>query len=438
MKKIYPYILLLACLIINSCSSDYDYSSNINLDEIAFITLKTSNANKRVFGNEETVSFQLINDLNQEDISNGATFSIDGESILGNQYSFQETGLHTVQASINGIQSNSIEINIVDGNYIFIEENKALRGQEVLFKSFRANGSEITSESTFIVNNTSLTGNTFQTNETGTYEVISQYQGDTSNPESFTVFAPKRKVALEDYTGDWCGWCPRVLLVVDEVTAITDDVVVLAIHKNDDMEFSQADDLIESFNVGSSLPKLRANRTENINVIQDAQIPNAVQNIVSQAGTEVSSAIAINTKLSNNILNVEVNLLSEDNLPSNYKLAVYLYQDGMIFPQTNYYNTIEGSEWYQAGDPIEDFVHNHVLEASLTNNILGDEIGSTSAYQVSSKSFNNINLASYEYSQNDYTFDPTHFGVAVFLVDENNNAITAQSVKAGQNVDFDE
>ncbi|MAN26083.1 MULTISPECIES: Omp28-related outer membrane protein [Mesonia] len=438
MKKKFIYLIVFIGLIFSSCSSDYDYSTDIDTNEISFVTLTTNEEDKRIFGNEETVTFHLINDSNNSDVSDAATFYIDGESILGNEFIFEETGTYTISANINDIQSNSLEIEIVGSNYVIVDSPKVLKGQTINFKSYSVNGSDITLESTFIVNNTPISGSEFQNNQTGMYNVKALYQGSNSNTANFKIFSLKNKVVLEDYTGDWCGWCPRVLLVVDEVKEVTDDVVVLAIHKNDVMESSQADALIDAFNVGASLPKLRANRTENINVIQDSQIPNAVQNITSQAGIEISVGLAINTKLNGNNLNVEVQILSEENLPSNYRLAVYLYQDNLVFPQTNYYNDIEGSKWYQQGEHIEDFVHNHVLETSLTNNILGDEIPTVSSYTVSSKNFGSIDLSGYAHYENGNTFDPNNFGVAVFLVDENNTAINAQAVKAGESIDFDE
>ncbi|MFD2432475.1 Omp28-related outer membrane protein [Mesonia maritima] len=291
-----------------------------------------------------------------------------------------------------------------------------------------------------MVNNNPISGNEFSNEESGIYSVKATYQGNTSTPTDFEIFTPKRKVALEDYTGTWCGWCPRVLLLIEEVEDVTENIVPIAIHNEDKMVFSTEQEVNwrEAFEIGISLPKLRANRTDNISVIQDSQIPSAVDYITSMAGSETNNTIAIDTKLSRDKLKVNVKLLSEEGLNSSHKLAIYLYQDGLIYDQHNYYNTVEGSRWFGEGDPIENFTHNHVLEASLTENLLGDNIESISAYQTWNRTLPTVDLSSYADTANGNTFDPKRFGVAVFLVDENNTAINAQSVKAGENVDFDE
>src|SRR5690606_31006157 len=104
------------------------------------------------------------------------------------------------------------------------------------------------------------------------FEVYAVYEGEESNTATFEVFIPKRKVVLEDYTGDWCGWCPRALLVVDEVQQVTDDVVVLSIHVNDVMEFPQYQQLFDMFDINSALPRLYMNRTQNIAINSDSDI----------------------------------------------------------------------------------------------------------------------------------------------------------------------
>ena len=121
MKKKFIYLIVFIGLIFSSCSSDYDYSTDIDTNEISFVTLTTNEEDKRIFGNEETVTFHLINDSNNSDVSDAATFYIDGESILGNEFIFEETGTYTISANINDIQSNSLEIEIVGSNYVIVD-----------------------------------------------------------------------------------------------------------------------------------------------------------------------------------------------------------------------------------------------------------------------------------------------------------------------------
>ena len=150
---------------------------------------------------------------------------------------------------------------------------------------------------------------------------------------------------------------------------------------------------------------------------------------------EAQTSIAIQTQLNGTQLSVQTKIISENGLPSSYKQVVYLFQDGLIFPQVNYYVNTEGSPWYGLGNPIPDFVHNEVWETSLTN-IFGDPIASTAAFEEYTVSYAPVNLSSYGHTTTPNTFNPERFGVIVMLVDETNSAVNAQYVKAGQSVNF--
>jgi hypothetical protein len=61
-----------------------------------------------------------------------------------------------------------------------------------------------------------------------------------------------------------------------------------------------------------------------------------------------------------------------------YRLTVYLIEDdvtgtGYGYDQRNYYNTDPESPFYNLGDPIEGYEHNHTLRAILSES-LGDAI----------------------------------------------------------------
>lgn len=435
-RHIFILLSIISGLLI-ACSADYDYSPNINTEDLSFITLSSS-ANEGTIGVNQEVKFMVTSDnsLDNNDITSIATIYINNEPIQQDKYTFNQNGTYLIEAKIDNITSNQLNIKVANGDYyITTSPEEAIIGQEVTFNLYNNAGENLTETATFTVNNSSISSNKYTSTENGTHQINTTINNNVVSA-SFNVFTPKRKIALEDYTGDWCGWCPRVLLVVDQVYELTDDVVVLAIHKNDDMEASITDHLITSFNVGAALPKLRANRTENISVIQDSSIPEAVNYITNIAGTETNTAIQIETKLSGDNLKVTTELISTETLPNSYKLAVYLYQDGLIYDQANYYNTLEGNPWYNQGNPIENFTHNHVLETNITENSLGDNIETTPAFTSYTKEFPPINLANFAHTDNGNTYDPSRFGVAVFLVDENNNALNAQSVKAGKKVEF--
>lgn len=418
-------------LLIHSCSNDYSDNVANTLNSLVL----TVNVEGNVIGVGQSVTFTVEgNDSN--DYTNQSEIYANNSSINGSDYLFTEVGEVTFHATYNGLTSNSLVFSAVDQNYVTISHTQILREQTVTFGYYDVSGTDLTEEAIFYVNGNAISGNTFSSPQAGDFEVYADYEGLISESQSFSVFIPRKKVALDDYTGTWCGWCPRVLNVVDLIEDETDDVVVMAIHVNDEMQFPDYQQLFDYFNISTALPRLYLDRSENVTVLSDNDIPGAVAAFLDEAGSPISTSIAINTTLVDNNLSVTVKLLSEEAIPASNKLVVYLYQDGLIYDQTNYYNNIEGSIWYQMGNPIPDFVHNHVLEASITN-IFGNNVTATPAFEEYSVSFNPINLSTYGHTDNGNTFDPSRFGIAVYLVDENSHSINAQKVKAGESVGFE-
>ena len=75
---------------------------------------------------------------------------------------------------------------------------------------------------------------------------------------------------------------------------------------------------------------------------------------------------------------MEVHAGFNSTLNGDYKLTVYLIEDGVTgtgygYDQRNYYDTDSESPFYNLGDPIEGYEHNHTLRAVLSES-LGDPI----------------------------------------------------------------
>lgn len=417
-------------LLIVACSADYlsnraQYLSAISLQ---------ANVESSTIGIEQTLELSVIGD-DGEDYTSQSVISVNGEPIQGATYSFMEGGEYVFTATYLDYNSNSLTFNVVSERFIVVDKSKALRNQTVEFKLLNPDGTDASDEAEFYVNEALIEGTTFSSNQTGIYTVYAVYDNGVSQSEelSFEIFIPRRKVVYEDYTGTWCGWCVRVTTAVQLLNQLSDDVVILAIHNNDPMAFSGESQLAAQFGV-QGYPAARINRTVVAPNPEDGEA--SIQLALAHAGEETDLSIAINTNLSGNNLAVEVKLMSENPIPSSYRLVVYLYQNGLIFPQANYYNGVASSPWYQMGNPISDFVHDDVLESSYTN-IFGDPIPATNAFEVYSRTFSAVNLSQFGHTTAPNTFDPARFGVAVYVVDENNNALNAQHVKAGQSVNFE-
>ena len=299
----------------------------------------------------------------------------------------------------------------------------SLQNQDIPFKIINEQDEDVTSLATFYVNGEAITGSSFTSNVIGDFEVYGVYIQDgveiTTNTESFSVIIPKRKVVVEDYTGTWCGFCPRVSAALHSLEEETDNITVVAIHETansfpDPMHFNQVQLLKDAFNV-EGFPAARINRTV------DWQTPHPNSDVTSIAGLDTNLAIAINSELTGNELLVQVNVVYEEGSNLGDKLVVYLVEDGIINDQVNYYNDDTTSPFYQMGDPIPDFVHNEVLRNSLSS-LLGDNIPSTPALTEYITSFT-IDIPSNYVTEN--------LSVIAMVVDENNLAKNSQFAHIG-------
>ncbi|WP_299111235.1 Omp28-related outer membrane protein [uncultured Winogradskyella sp.] len=294
----------------------------------------------------------------------------------------------------------------------------SLRNQEIPFKIINEAGVDVTALATFYVDGEPIDGSIFSSSTIGEFEVYGVYMEDgveiTTNTEPFSVIIPKRKVVIEDYTGTWCGFCPRVAGAISDLHEITDDITVVAIHETansfpDPMHFDQVQLLKDIFGV-EGFPAARVNRSNNW------PMPHPISDVTSMAGLDTNLSIALNSELTGNELLVQVNVVYEEGSVQGDKLVVYLIENGIIYGQVNYYNQDTTSPFYNMGDPIPDFEHNEVLRKSLSS-LLGDTIPSTEALNEYITSFT-INLPS------EYVRD--NLSVVAMVVDSNNEAKNSQ------------
>ena len=121
-------------------------------------------------------------------------------------------------------------------------ENVAINN-EVTFQVLSDKNDVITSTCKFFVNDKEIVGNKYTPGEEGSFSVYATYNALKSNIKNFTASVEasnfKTNVLVEDYTGAWCGWCPRISQGIIDVHASTngDDVIAIAVHNGDSMTF---------------------------------------------------------------------------------------------------------------------------------------------------------------------------------------------------------
>lgn len=247
------------------------------------------------------------------------------------------------------------------------------------------------------------------------YEIVTQEDVTVTFPDinPATVY---RKMLVEEFTGHRCTNCPQGHQILENLhQQYGDTLVTVGIHygalaKPSGSLFSydfrtEAGDEIGDAYVIDAIPAAIMNRNDKTggwmrdqwaNVIRDidrSQVPAAVQ-LINEYNPDNMTLKA----------NVKVTLLQ--NYTNPLRIVIFLLEDGIVKPQK------DGSQ------DIEDYVHNHVLRAALTdpfgfslaNNKLDWSSRDTETYAVS------IKMA-------DTDWTPENCSVVAFLYDPINNDV---------------
>lgn len=182
------------------------------------------------------------------------------------------------------------------------------------------------------------------------------------NPENPSNPAPvsllfEKNVLLEQYTGTWCGYCPRAVGQIEDLLKADYKVVHIAFHLSDEMSYSSNASLFQSFGF-TGVPTVHADRisvwTGNINTISSMHTP---ENL----------GLALNVTSSGTTVTANVKVKFGKQYSDALKLSVYLLTDNLSANQANYYNTDQSSKYYQKGSPITNFIHRNVMTKSGTD-----------------------------------------------------------------------
>jgi thiol-disulfide isomerase/thioredoxin len=378
---------------------------------------------------DQTVTFTATNNLG-ENVTASSTFFVNNVQITGNTYTTSTAGVYAVKTTNGSLNSAAINVTFtalaIPLTSITVTTNPATsvdKGSVVAFIATGNNGANLTSTSTFFVNGTQITGSTYQTTVAGTLDVYATHT--TSTPETFTAPTVQvvvnditnfnKRVLIEDFTGTWCGYCPRVAQAIDLVDAQTTDAVVVAIHRgNDPYNFAGSAALETQINL-TGYPTAMLNRTTTWAYPE----PNWVSQAVNlTTGTNPRLGLAMNTSVAGNAATVEVKVKFGKDF-SNLKLVVYAVEDNLIHDQTNY------TTYFGGGSTISAFEHDNVLRGVVSSDILGEAItGSTLNNTEYTKTFN-------------YTIpgavNTANVRFVAFVIDSTNKAVNSRAAGANEN-----
>jgi hypothetical protein len=235
----------------------------------------------------------------------------------------------------------------------------------------------------------------------------------------------QKRVLIEDFTGTWCGYCPRVAYGISKVYEQTTKAVAVAIHQKsgstDPYDFPGATPLLAQANV-TGFPTGMLNRTTTWDYPENANISQPKNMILNNVGL----GLAINSTVTNGNLNLDVKIKFAKDY-SNLRLVVYILEDNLSSTQANYTSNLYGTGNV---NPLVNFEQDHVLRACLTD-ILGDAITeATTNGQTITKNFN-INVPS-------NISNVANMNFVAFVIGSDNKAINVRGALSGENQAFEQ
>ena len=193
-----------------------------------------------------------------------------------------------------------------------------------------------------------------------------------------------QKALVEEFTGEWCGYCPDGALSLRDVEADHPGKAIGAsIHDNDPFSMASGMNLETIFDVASlGWPSGMVNRVAQggTPLMDRGQWGGAVG--MQLANTAVCGLAMSSFITGADTLHVEVHCGFNTTLSGDYRVTVYLEEDDVpAIAQHNYYNTPgnvspDNTELNNIGDPIANWFHDDVVRKVLTAD-LGDVIPSS-------------------------------------------------------------
>jgi len=432
MKKRNFLNILLVCftVLVSSCGG----SSSEETPEVKATSIKiTSNTVEIDLG--ETLSFTVKDNLDVN-LTSTASIYFNNSVISGSTYTPTEDGVFAIRAEYEGMISPSIYVKVnaletLSSIVVSSSDNEILMGDTVTLSAIGNEGTDFTNESIFSVDGVEISGNTYTPSKRGNEKITGTYGGFDSN-EVILMTGYKQKVLIEDYTGTWCGYCPRVAYGIELVQDDIDTAVPVAIHRGSTDSSSGSYDpynypakALEDYIGLSGYPTAMINRKiswsypepSNVNQVK-YKVEIGGQQKVNNLGIKIESILAGNT------LDIVVNTGTISDL-NGERLVVYILENGLKFNQANY------TTYYGGQSVLLDFTHDNVLRQVPTD-LFGDAITSdelnatTNTYE---KTFSIDLTASIENKDN--------LDVVAFIVNTSGEVVNVQVSKIGETKDFE-
>lgn len=226
--------------------------------------------------------------------------------------------------------------------------------------------------------------------DTGTNPYVKTNNGGGGTPPAADPLAEvgslpadyTKKVVLEEFTGEWCGWCPEGAQVMkDNIAANPGKVIGIAVHDGDPMEIPSYNSWIKTLTGVTGFPNGSVDRED---ATGRGSWTGQITNNLTQAA---DLGLAMVTKRNGDMVDVKVFVGYKSSIPAGSMLTVAVIENDVPQSapgaQSNYSSTVVvDANW----------THSHVLRGLATANE-GDAIDLTSSKKYTIVEFKNVDLS---------------------------------------------
>lgn len=239
---------------------------------------------------------------------------------------------------------------VVEGTYTFKEA----------FRKYDTSTCEIE----FPVNKTAdITSLTFNINKVNN-ERNGATLGSCNIPFTFISKFATRKVVVEDFTGMWCGWCPRGIAAMEYMQKnYPESFIGIAAHDGDALKCPDYGYVLATYR---GRPYVLMNRTTRINSF----VPKSELERERDAGADMDVDIsAVWDEGKNKISITSITTFRLDISEGNYALAYVLTEDGMTSTSWGQNNNFAGDMTLKGvSEEAEFFMNNYQTVYNMKNN----------------------------------------------------------------------
>lgn len=259
-------------------------------------------------------------------------------------------------------------------------------------------------------------------------------EADIDGPDTGEVTAKfKHRVLIEDFTGAWCGWCPRVSHAIEllKETPEADSYVFGAIHNGDAMTVSGTSGLPTSLWTKFEIPSAqRGYPFAAVNRMEEWKTPEPnnlkqVKDLIQTSGVPVGIKIASTLTATGGTVNFSLKLGATYN--AGLKYVCYVIENNVVKtnnPQQNY------TDYYGGVDVIPDFKHYDVFLKS-TGPVAGTAI---TAEQTKSGAEINFNQT---IAYTSHTGSLDNIEVVVMALNDKGDVVNVRKAKANTTADYE-